>query len=120
MDNVQRYIQMAIDWGVFFIPKLLIAFILLWVGLRVIAKLNIVTNKGLAARNIDATIRPFFASMVDVGLKFVLFLVVAGIFGFEITSILALISALAFAVGLALQGSLGHFASGILLLVLKP
>jgi small conductance mechanosensitive channel len=57
---------------------------------------------------------------VDIGLKFVLFLIVAGLFGFEITSILALISALAFAVGLALQGSLGHFASGILLLILKP
>ncbi len=120
MDNFQRYVQMAMDWGVLFVPKVIIALILLWVGLRLIAKFNIVTTKTLAARNIDATIRPFFASMVDIGLKFVLFLVVAGIFGFEITSILALISALAFAVGLALQGSLGHFASGILLLILKP
>jgi small conductance mechanosensitive channel len=120
MDNLNRYLQMAMDWGVVFVPKVILAFIILWVGLRVIAKLNNVTNKGLAARNIDSTIRPFFSSMVDVGLKFFLFLVVAGIFGFEITSILALISALAFAVGLALQGSLGHFASGILLLILKP
>ena len=120
MDNFQRYLQMAMDWGIVFIPKVLLAFVLLWVGLRVISKLNSVTNTTLAARNIDSTIRPFFASMVDIGLRFVLFLVVAGIFGFEITSILALISALAFAVGLALQGSLGHFASGILLLILKP
>jgi small conductance mechanosensitive channel len=88
--------------------------------LRIISKLNVLTNKTLTSRNIDSTIRPFFASLVDVGLKFVLFLVVAGIFGFEISSILALIGALAFAVGLALQGSLGHFASGILLLILKP
>ncbi len=111
---------MALDWGVVFIPKVLLALILLWFGLRVISKLNLLTNKALAVRNIDATIRPFFASLVDIGLKFVLFLVVAGIFGFEISSILALIGALAFAVGLALQGSLGHFASGILLLILKP
>jgi small conductance mechanosensitive channel len=120
MDNFQRYIQMAMDWGVLFVPKVIIALILLWVGLRLIRKFNGVMSKTLAARNIDATIRPFFSSMIDVGLKFALFLVVAGIFGFEITSILALISALAFAVGLALQGSLGHFASGILLLILKP
>ena len=98
MDNFQRYLQMAMDWGIVFIPKVLIAFMLLWVGLRVIGKLNYVTNKTLSVRNIDSTIRPFFASMVDVGLRFVLFLIVAGIFGFEITSILALISALAFAV----------------------
>ncbi len=71
-------------------------------------------------RNIDATIRPFFASLVDVVLRLILFLVVANIFGFETTSFVAVISALAFAVGLALQGSLGHFASGILLLILKP
>jgi small conductance mechanosensitive channel len=120
MDNLNRYLQMAMDWAVIFLPKVFFAFIILWVGLRIINKLNFITNKALSARNIDSTIRPFFSSMVDVSLKFFLFLIVAGIFGFEITSILALISALAFAVGLALQGSLGHFASGILLLVLKP
>ena len=120
MDNFQRYIQMTMDWAVIFVPKVLIALVILWIGLRLIRKFNSITNNTLAAKNIDSTIRPFFASMVDIGLKFALFLVVAGIFGFEITSILALISALAFAVGLALQGSLGHFASGILLLILKP
>jgi small conductance mechanosensitive channel len=120
MDNFQRYLQMAMDWGVIFVPKVLMAVIILWVGLRLISKFNILTNKALTARNVDATIKPFFASLVDVGLKFVLFVVVAGIFGFEISSIVALIGALAFAVGLALQGSLGHFASGILLLMLKP
>ncbi len=120
MDNLQRYLVMAMDWAVIFVPKVLLAFIILWVGFKVINKLNTLTTKTLTARNIDATIRPFFASMVDVGLRLVLFLVVASIFGFEISSIVALIGALAFAVGLALQGSLGHFASGILLLVLKP
>lgn len=120
MDNLQRYLIMAMDWAVVFVPKVLLAFIILWVGFKVIHKLNSITTKTLTSRNIDATIRPFFASMVDVSLRLVLFLVVASIFGFEISSIVALIGALAFAVGLALQGSLGHFASGILLLVLKP
>ena len=120
MDNLQRYLQMAMDWAVIFVPKVLIAAVILWVGLRIISKLNIITTKTLSLRNIDATIRPFFASMVDVSLRFFLFIIVAGIFGFEISSIIALIGALAFAVGLALQGSLGHFASGILLLILKP
>jgi small conductance mechanosensitive channel len=120
MDNLQRYLLMAMDWAVIFVPKVLLAVIILWVGFKVINKLNGITTKTLTSRNIDATIRPFFASMVDVSLRLVLFLVVASIFGFEISSIIALIGALAFAVGLALQGSLGHFASGILLLVLKP
>lgn len=120
MDNLQRYLQMAMDWAIVFVPKVFLAIIILWIGIRLINKLNILTNRSLSLRNIDATIRPFFASMVDISLRIVLFLIVAGIFGFEISSIIALLGALAFAVGLALQGSLGHFASGILLLVLKP
>ncbi len=120
MDNLQRYLQMAMDWAIVFLPKVLLAIIIFWIGIRLINKLNILTNRSLGMRNVDATIRPFFASLVDISLRIVLFLIVAGIFGFEISSIIALLGALAFAVGLALQGSLGHFASGILLLILKP
>ena len=120
MDNLQRYLQMAMDWAIVFVPKVFLAIIIFWVGIRLVNKLNILTNRSLAMRNIDATIRPFFASMVDISLRIILFLIIAGIFGFEISSIIALLGALAFTVGLALQGSLGHFASGILLLILKP
>ncbi len=120
MDNLHRYLQMAMDWGVVFIPKLLMSFIIIWVGFKVIHKLNELTSQVLTARRVDSTIKPFFASLVDVGLKFVLFLIVGSIFGFEISAIITLVSALAFAVGLALQGSLGHLASGILILILKP
>jgi small conductance mechanosensitive channel len=70
--------------------------------------------------NVDATIRPFLASLVSVGLKILVLLSVAEMFGIETTSFVAIFGALAFAVGLALQGSLGHFASGVLLLVFKP
>ena len=49
-----------------------------------------------------------------------LLLSVAGMFGVETTSFVAIFGALAFAIGMALQGSLGHFASGVLLLVFKP
>ena len=45
---------------------------------------------------------------------------VASMFGIETTSFIAIFSAMAFAIGLALQGSLGHFASGVLLLIFKP
>jgi small conductance mechanosensitive channel len=45
---------------------------------------------------------------------------VAGMFGRETTSFVAIFGAMAFAIGMALQGSLGHFASGVLLLIFKP
>ena len=71
-------------------------------------------------RGFDATIRPFLGSLVSVGMKILLLLSVASMFGIETTSFIAIFSALAFAIGLALQGSLGHFASGVMLLVFKP
>jgi len=41
-------------------------------------------------------------------------------FGIATTSFVAIFGAMAFAIGMALQGSLGHFASGVMLLVFKP
>jgi small conductance mechanosensitive channel len=55
-----------------------------------------------------------------VGLKVLVLLSVAGMFGIETTSFVAIFGALAFAIGMALQGSLGHFASGVLILVFRP
>jgi small conductance mechanosensitive channel len=118
--DLLRYLKMAQDWAVLFVPKVILAVVVLYVGMRVIKKINELVAKSLKTGNIDATISPFISSMVNLGLKFALVLMVATTFGFDIASVLTLISALAFAVGLALQGSLGHFASGILLLLLKP
>ena len=43
-----------------------------------------------------------------------------GVFGIETTTFAAVIGAAAFAVGLAFQGTLSNFASGVLLLVFRP
>jgi small conductance mechanosensitive channel len=77
-------------------------------------------NKVFEKSKVDENVRPFLKSLVNVGLKVMLLLAVASMFGIETTSFVAVFGALAFAVGMALQGSLGHFASGVLLLVFKP
>ena len=77
-------------------------------------------SKTLEKRGVDETVRPFLTSLISVGLKVLVLLSVAGMFGVETTSFVAIFGALAFAIGMALQGSLGHFASGVLLLVFKP
>jgi small conductance mechanosensitive channel len=118
--QLQRYWTMAMDWTMIYLPKAILAIIIFLIGSRIIHQLNVIFDKGLTTRKVDATVRPFLASLVNITLKLMLILFVANIFGFETTSLVAMLSALAFAVGLALQGSLGHFASGILLLIFKP
>lgn len=101
-------------------PRVAGAIITLILGFIII---NWITGKvrgGMEKRNLDPTITPFIASLVSIGLKIMLLLSVAGMFGIETTSFVAIFGALAFAIGMALQGSLGHFASGILILFFKP
>lgn len=74
----------------------------------------------MAARNMDQSVAGFLTSFVSIGLKVLLILSVAGMLGVQTTSFIAILSALSLAVGLALQGNLGHFASGILLLTFRP
>lgn len=101
-------------------PKIAGAILTLVIGLWIIGWFGRQIKSFLKKRNVDETIRPFIASIISVGLKVMLLLSVAGMFGIETTSFVAILSALVFAVGLALQGSLGHFASGVLILIFKP
>lgn len=103
-----------------YVPKVIGAIIALLIGFWIIGWVTGILRRTLERREIDATIRPFLVSLVNVGLKVLLLLSVASMFGIETTSFVAIFGALAFAVGLALQGSLAHFASGVLLLVFKP
>ena len=113
VEQVQSFI---VAYGL----KIIGAIITLIIGFWVIGWITRVVNNTMEKRGFDATIRPFLGSLVSVGLKILLLLSVASMFGIETTSFIAIFSALAFAIGLALQGSLGHFASGVMLLVFKP
>ncbi|PKF60531.1 mechanosensitive ion channel protein [Psychromonas sp. psych-6C06] len=77
-------------------------------------------HKVLTKRELDPTIVEFVSHMV----KYVIiaFVVIAALsrIGVQTTSFIALIGAAGLAVGLALQGSLSNFASGVLIVILRP
>jgi small conductance mechanosensitive channel len=116
VNYFDKFVQLAWTYG----PNALIAAALLIGGLWAIRRITRIFDLFLRQRNVDESLRPFFASLVDVGLKVVLLIVVAGRIGLETTSFIAVFSAIAFSVGLALQGSLGNFASGVLILLFRP
>jgi small conductance mechanosensitive channel len=118
--DMQVISQKAFDFALSFGPKFVLAVVFLFGGLWAIRKFSEFFKTFLEARKVDDSLRPFFATMVEVGMKVALMLVVAGQLGFETTSFIAVVSALAFAIGLALQGSLGNFASGVLVLLFRP
>lgn len=115
-----QIIEKIIAWAWVFVPKVLAAMVLLVVGLWLIRRLTGAFNRFLKGRRVDESLRPFFSSLCDTGLKVILIFMIANTFGIETTSFIAVFSAIAFSVGLALQGSLGNFASGVLILLFRP
>lgn len=116
MDYIEQITNFAVEYAPSVVGALLTLIIGFWVIGRVV---NFIGNT-MAKRGIDETIRPFLVSLVSVGLKILLLLSVAGMFGIQTTSFVAIFGALTLAIGMALQGSIGHFASGVLLLIFKP
>lgn len=118
--NFEKYFNQAQDAVITFVPKVLLAIFVLWVGIKVIAKVMKLVKLALNKSGISENIQPFLTSIVGVSFKVVLVFIIIGIIGVDTSSFVALIAAAGFAVGMALQGSLSNFASGILVLVFKP
>ena len=108
------------EQALLYLPKVVLAILTLIIGFWIIGRITGFFRKSMEKRNVDPSVTPFVGSLISVGLKVMLLLSVAGMFGIETTSFIAIFSALAFAIGLALQGTLGHFASGVLLLIFRP
>jgi small conductance mechanosensitive channel len=107
-------------WIITYGTKAVIALISTFIGLWLIRRVTQMFKMTMVKSGIDQSIRPFFLSMINVGLKIFLFITVAGLVGIQTTSIFAVMASAFFAVGLALQGSLSNFASGVMILIFKP
>lgn len=101
-------------------PKLVGAIIVLLVGLWIVNRLYKTVERGMYKAGLDKDVVPFLSSIAGVLMKVLLIFTVAGMVGIETTSFIALIGMAGFAVGLALQGTLGHFASGVMVMIFKP
>ena len=76
--------------------------------------------KVLTKRKLDSTIVDFVSNMVRYAIVAFVIIAALGQIGVETTSFVAIIGAAGLAVGLALQGSLSNFASGVLIIALRP
>lgn len=77
-------------------------------------------REGLARSRIDETLIPFLSNLSYYAVLTFVVIAVLGIVGIETASLAVVLGAAGFAVGLALQGTLGNFASGVMLMVFRP
>jgi len=122
MDSgkIQELLSQATDWAIGFAPKLIMAALVVFIGFFLVKKIGKVLNLALEKAKLEQEISDFLGSVIDIVLKLAVVLIAAGIIGVELTALIGLLAAAGFAVGLALQGFLGNFASGLTILFFKP
>lgn len=100
--------------------SVIICLILLLIGFKVIKIITKHTSSLMRKRKLDDTVTKFVTSLMNITLKVLLVISLAGTLGVKETSFVAVLGAVGFAVGMALQGSLSNFAAGVILLILRP
>ncbi|OGX86092.1 hypothetical protein BEN47_13375 [Hymenobacter lapidarius] len=118
MDKVTTYTQQLQTLVVLYLPRLLMAGLALAIGWWLIGWATRLLSQ--ATKHLDVSLSSFLRSLVNIVLKALLLISVAGMVGFETTSFVAILGAAGLAVGLALQGTLANFAGGVLILIFKP
>ena len=115
-DLTQILNTYIIPWGI----NISMALIIFIVGKLVVKLIVSIMRKLLLRAKTDEILINFVLSIVSTVL--ILFVVIAALdqLGVDTTSLIALIGAAGLAIGLALQGSLQNFASGVMLIVFRP
>ena len=118
--NAEQIVSTAVElistWGL----RVLGALAVLIVGRLACGWARNATRRTLEARAVDASLIPFLSKFVYFTALAAVAIAVLGIFGIETTSLIAVFGAAGLAVGLALQGTLSNFASGVMLLLFRP
>lgn len=121
IDVALSFAQGLLDKAIAYLPSVVGALVVLVLGLWLAGRIRNIARKGMERTGkIDATLGGFLSSLIYYGLIALVLITTLGIFGVPTTSFAAVIGAAGLAIGLALQGTLGHVASGVMMLGFRP
>jgi len=106
--------------GMLYLPKILAALIIGFIGFWLIKWVTRLFIKLLKRKHIDHSLQNFLTSVIRVSLIVLLVLTIISILGINITGFVALLAGAGIALGSTLNGTLGNFAGGVMILLLKP
>ncbi len=115
-EIINRLSTLVAQYGLNLIGALAIFLVGRWVAKSVSSLLS----QALTKAKVDATLVPFLDNLAYTGMLVFIIIAALAALGVQTASVVAVLGAAGLAVGLALQGSLANFASGVLLLVFKP
>ena len=113
---IDSVVALVSQWGLQVIGAIAVFIAGRWIA----GALRRASAKALERGNVDATLRPFLSSLIYYTALAVVLIAVLGLFGIETTSFVAVLATAGLAVGLAPQGTLSSFSSGVMLLLFRP
>ena len=113
--NFTELLNSIITWLTTEGVKLVIGLVILFVGIKVANFISNKIRKRMEKRNADKTITRVVFKVIRWVIKLFIFLVFLGYVGIDTAGIGTAIASCGVAVGLALQGSLGNLAGGIII-----
>ena len=117
--GVTDFYNLAYKWVLAHGPSILIAIIVFFIGQLVIRIIRKWSRRFFLAPRFTQ-VRPFLDGLISVALQVLLVLLLMQIVGIKLTLFAAVIASFGVAAGLALSGTLQNFASGVLILLLRP
>ncbi len=120
MPNWEEILQKITDMAIQYAPKVLLGILTLIIGFWVSRIITRIVHKALEKSKVEVTLLEFLTNIIGIILKVLVVVSVATMIGIQMTSFIAILSAMAFAIGLAFQGSLSNFSGGVLIILLKP
>jgi len=120
MEQLQQLLDSAWQMVVNNYLHVVAAIVILVVGRMVAGWARKLITRGLKRGDVDATLIPFVAKLVYYSILAVVVIAALNRLGVATTSVIAIFGAAGLAVGLALQGTLANFASGVMLLIFRP
>ena len=100
--------------------KIDVAFAIYAAGRWIINGLVGLMDASFDRRQVDKSLRAFLRSLVKGAAYTILLLIIVQLLGFNTTSLVALLAASGFGIGMALSGTLQNFAGGIMVMFMHP
>ncbi|MAO57106.1 MAG: mechanosensitive ion channel protein MscS, partial [Rhodospirillaceae bacterium] len=120
VDQVAKWVDVLIEFGVTYGFQILGALLFLFVGLKAGGWLSRRIQGLCEAKGIDVTLSKFIGNTVKFLILTVLAIITLGNFGISIAPLIALAGASAFGATMALQGPLSNYGAGLSIILARP
>ena len=121
IDAAMMFARGLIESAVNILPNVLGAIVVFCIGMWLAGQTRKLVRRYFdRSERLDETLESFLCNFAYYAVVVLVIVTTLGIFGVQTTSLAAVIGSAGLAIGLALQGTLGHLAAGVMLLAFRP